>query len=43
MAAVKSLEDYSNLIKEHQPGDVVTIEYVRDGEHKKVQLEMEER
>ncbi|MCH7964368.1 MAG: M20/M25/M40 family metallo-hydrolase [Bacteroidetes bacterium] len=40
---VKNLRDYSNLLKEHQPGDVVTIEYVRDGQHKTVQLELGER
>jgi hypothetical protein len=40
---VKSLKDYSNLLKEHQPGDVVTIEYVRDGEHKIVKLTLAER
>ena len=40
---VKNLKDYSNLLKEHQPGDVVTIEYVRDGQHKTVQLELGER
>jgi hypothetical protein len=40
---VKSLKDYSNLLKEHQPGDVVTIEYVRDGEHKSVKLTLAER
>ncbi len=40
---VKDVKGYSNLLKEHQPGDVVTIEYVRDGEHKTVQLELAER
>ena len=40
---VKNLKDYSNLLKEHQPGDVVTIEYVRDGEHKTVKLTLAER
>ncbi len=40
---VKNLTDYSNLLKEHQPGDVVTIEYVRDGEHKTVKLTLAER
>ncbi|MCH9030520.1 MAG: M20/M25/M40 family metallo-hydrolase [Bacteroidetes bacterium] len=40
---VKNLRDYSNLLKEHQPGDVVTIEYVREGENKTVQLELAER
>jgi hypothetical protein len=40
---VKSLKDYSNLLKEHQPGDVVTIEYVRDGVNKTVKLTLAER
>lgn len=40
---VKNLKDYSNLLKEHQSGDVVTIEYVRDGEHKTTNLTLAER
>jgi len=40
---VKNLKDYSDLLKEHQPGDIITIEYVRDGENKTVQLELGER
>ena len=40
---IKSLTDYSNALKTKQPGDVVTIEYIRDGENKTVQLELAER
>ena len=40
---VKNLKDYSNLLKEHQPGDVVTIEYVREGQHKTTNLTLAER
>jgi hypothetical protein len=40
---IKSLRDYSNALKTKQPGDVVKIEYIRDGEHKTVQLELAER
>ncbi len=40
---VKNLKDYSNLLKEHQPGDVVTVEYVRDGKHKTTKLTLAER
>jgi len=40
---VKDLKDYSNLLKELQPGDVVIIEYVRDGEHITTKLTLEER
>ncbi|RKY92887.1 MAG: peptidase M28, partial [Ignavibacteriae bacterium] len=31
---IKSLRDYSNALKTKQPGDVVTIEFIRDGENK---------
>ena len=40
---IKSLRDYSNALKTKQPGDVVTIEFIRDGENKTVQLELAER
>jgi len=40
---VKNLRDYSNLLKKHQPGDVVKIEYVKDGEHITTKLTLEER
>ena len=40
---VKNLRDYSNLLKEHQPGDVVTVEFVRDGERKTTKLTLAER
>ena len=40
---VKNLRDYSNLLKKHQPGDVVTIEFVRDGERKTTKLTLVER
>ena len=40
---VKSLRDYSNALKTKQPGDVVVIEYIRDGENKTVELELAER
>jgi aminopeptidase N len=42
-APIKSLTDYSNALKTKQPGDVVTIEYIRDNENKTVQLELAER
>jgi hypothetical protein len=40
---IKSLRDYSNALKTKQPGDIVSIEYVRDGEHKTTKLELAER
>ena len=40
---IKSLTDYSNALKTKQPGDVVTIEFIRDGESKTIQLELAER
>ena len=40
---VKNLKDYSNLLKKHQPGDVVIIEYVKDGERKEAKLTLVER
>jgi hypothetical protein len=40
---IKSLTDYSNALKTRQPGDVVTIEFLRDGESTIVQLTLAER
>jgi len=40
---IKSLKDYSNALKTKQPGDVVTIEFIRDDEIKTVRLELAER
>ena len=40
---IKSLRDYSNALKTKQPGDVVTIGFIRDGENKTVELELAER
>jgi len=40
---IKSLKDYSNALKTKQPGDIVTIEFIREGENKTVQLELAER
>jgi len=40
---IKTLRDYSNALKTKQPGDVVTIEFIRDGENKTTKLELVER
>jgi len=40
---IKSLKDYSNALKTKQPGAVVTIEFIRDGENKTTKLELVER
>ena len=40
---VKSLKDYSNALKTKQPGDVVSIKYIREGENKTAELELAER
>ncbi len=40
---VNNLRDYSNLLKEHQSGNVVKIEYVKDGQHITTKLTLEER
>ncbi len=41
--AVSNLRDYSNLLKLHKPGDVVDIEYLREGKTKKSKLKLAER
>jgi len=41
--AVKNLKDYSNYLKEHQPGDTVTFTIERNGEKKDVKLTLSER
>ncbi|MCF6270516.1 MAG: M20/M25/M40 family metallo-hydrolase [Melioribacteraceae bacterium] len=40
---VKNLKDYSNYLKEHQPGDTVTFTIERDGTKKDVELTLSER
>jgi len=40
---VTNLRDYSNLLKLHKPGDVVNIEYLRNGKTKKAKLKLAER
>jgi len=40
---VKDLKDYSNYLKEHQPGDTVTFTIERDGEKKDVKITLGER
>ncbi len=40
---VKNLKDYSNYLKEHQPGDTVTFTIDRNGEKKDVKLTLGER
>lgn len=41
--SVKNLKDYSNYLKEHQPGDTVTFTIDRNGEKKEVILTLSER
>ncbi|GBD91592.1 putative periplasmic serine endoprotease DegP-like precursor [bacterium BMS3Abin04] len=41
--AVKNLRDYSNYLKEHQPGDKVTMTVERNGKTKKIKLILGER
>ncbi|MEN8194523.1 MAG: M20/M25/M40 family metallo-hydrolase, partial [Bacteroidota bacterium] len=40
---VKNLKDYSNYLKEHQPGDTVTFTIESDGKKKDVELVLTER
>ncbi len=40
---ITSLKDYSNALKSKQPGDVITLEFIRDGENKTAELELAER
>ncbi|NOX64707.1 MAG: PDZ domain-containing protein, partial [Chlorobi bacterium] len=40
---VKNLKDYSNYLKEHQPGDIITLVIDRSGEKKEVKLILTER
>ncbi len=40
---VKNLKDYSNYLKEHQPGDTVTFTIDRNGEKKEVNITLSER
>lgn len=40
---IKSLKDYSNLLKEHTPGDEIEIEIIRNGETKLLKLVLAER
>ena len=41
--SVTNLRDYSNLLKLHKPGDVVKIEYLREGKIKSTKLKLAER
>ena len=40
---IKNLKDYSNLLKEHSPGDVINLEIDRNGELLNISLELTER
>jgi Peptidase family M28/PDZ domain/Peptidase family M1 domain len=40
---IKSLKDYSNVLKEHQPGDTVEVEYEREGKLITAKLKLAER
>lgn len=40
---VRNLRDYSNYLKEHQPGDKVTMTVERNGKTKKIELILAER
>ncbi len=40
---VKNLKDYSNYLKEHQPGDTIAFTINRDGEKKEVKITLSER
>lgn len=41
--SVKNLKDYSNYLKEHQPGDTVKFTIDRNGEKKEVSITLSER
>jgi S1-C subfamily serine protease len=40
---IKSLRDYSNLLKEHSPGDQISLEVERDGKALIINLILSER
>ena len=40
---VKNLKDYSNYLKEHQPGDIVKLTIDRDGDKKEIIITLSER
>ncbi len=40
---VKNLRDYSDILKSHSPGDIITIKYIRNNRNKTVKLKLEER
>jgi S1-C subfamily serine protease len=40
---VKTLRDYSNMLKEHKPGDEVIFTIERKGKIKDIKLKLEER
>ena len=40
---IKSLRDYSNLLKEHSPGDIINLELNRGGEIININLQLSER
>lgn len=42
-APITDLTDYSEAMKQHAPGDVVVVEYVRDGEAGSVEVTLTER
>jgi C-terminal processing protease CtpA/Prc len=41
--SIETLRDYANLLKQHQPGDVVELTYLRDEEKQTVSLKLTER
>ncbi|MBD3225231.1 MAG: M20/M25/M40 family metallo-hydrolase [Caldithrix sp.] len=41
--SIETLRDYSNLLKQHQPGDVVELIYLRNEEKQTVSLKLTER
>jgi len=40
---IKSLRDYSNLLKKYKPGDIVTIKFLRNGKTFSVKLKLKAR
>ncbi|NOZ33686.1 MAG: M20/M25/M40 family metallo-hydrolase [Chlorobi bacterium] len=40
---VETLKQYSDYLKEHQPGDVITLTVLRNQKEKKIKLKLEER
>ena len=40
---IKDLRDYANVLKEHQPGDILHVTYLRGGKENKAEIKLEER